>query len=82
MNEQKIFCIGYFKTGTTSIEESLNILGYNVCRGHWKNPYTQYLLALGGNDDVNRIMRVTKQFDAFADTPWFLPNVYQESVKQ
>ena len=27
-------------------------------------------------------MRVTKQFDAFADTPWFLPNVYQESVKQ
>ena len=35
MEKKKVFGIGFSKTGTTSLENALTILGYNVCKGHW-----------------------------------------------
>ena len=35
MKNQKVFCIGFHKTGTTSMRDALNILGYKVA-GAWK----------------------------------------------
>jgi hypothetical protein len=29
-HEQKVFCIGFFKTGTTSLDKAMNILGYRT----------------------------------------------------
>lgn len=31
----KVFGLGFSKTGTSTLESVFEILGYNVCRGHW-----------------------------------------------
>lgn len=65
----KIFCIGFQKTGTTSLGTTLEILGYKVCgvrydlidvirEGHW-----------------SQMDEVIMQHDAFKDNPW--PVIYK-----
>ena len=66
----KVFNLGFSKTGTTSIEQALSILGYRVAKGHWKYNYCFYLLALCVNRDYDEIIRFTHSFDAFCDAPW------------
>ena len=63
---EKIFGLGFSKTGTTSLEIALQKLGYNVCRGHWKNSHTFYLLALYIHRDYDEIFRIVNYWDAFA----------------
>ena len=70
MREGKIFGIGFSKTGTTSLEQALGMLGYRVCGPR-------------GVDDPNIATNVSAiidealpQYDAFLDNPW--PVVYQE----
>ncbi|HMQ07304.1 MAG TPA: sulfotransferase [Saprospiraceae bacterium] len=53
----KIFGIGLSRTGTTSLTEALNILGYGAI--HFKNPMTSQII----NDMDYRF------FDAFTDSP-------------
>ena len=62
----KVFCVGFQKTGTTSLQYALSKLGYRV----------------GGVFSVKdldrreqmfeRAMELLPQFDAFADNPWCL----------
>ncbi|MCI5060005.1 MAG: sulfotransferase [Alphaproteobacteria bacterium] len=66
----KIFCIGFQKTGTTSLGKALGMLGYDVCG------------PIGvTNPDIDRkalawaVERVP-DYDAFQDNPW--PLLYQE----
>ena len=66
----KIFCIGFPKTGTTSLEEALSLLGYNVCRGHYNNRHTNYLISLFYNKNFDEIDRIISYYDAFTDLPW------------
>lgn len=66
----KIFCIGFPKTGTTSIEEALTILGYKVCKGHFNNNYTNYLISLFVNNDFDEIDEIISNYDVFIDLPW------------
>jgi Sulfotransferase domain len=69
-HNDKIFCIGWPKTGTSTMNEALTRLGYKVsswsdnlvCRWH------------EGNFDV--ILSAAKRKDAFEDLPW--PLVYRE----
>lgn len=75
-NKEKVFCLGFSKTGTTSIEHALEILGYNVCKGHWKNNYTFYLMALSVNKDYDELLRMAEYWDAFADAPWGGSDLY------
>ena len=70
LNTPKVFCIGFHKTGTTSLNYSLEKLGYT-------------LTGPNGVDDPNIEQNVYKmcydlaeQYDAFADNPW--PIVYKE----
>jgi hypothetical protein len=66
----KVFCIGFHKTGTTSLGVALAILGYHVT----------------GPDGVNdpeieknvhaMTAELSRRFDAFQDNPW--PVVYKE----
>lgn len=61
----KIFCIGFQKTGTTSIMHALQILGYRVCDGcsEQMNPNIA--------SEVYEICdRLVPQYDAFEDLPW------------
>ena len=76
MLRSKVFGVGFSKTGTTSLEKALEILGYRVCRGHWKNPHTFYLLALYIHGDYEEILRISRYYDGFADGPWGGTDLY------
>jgi hypothetical protein len=82
MRSQKIFGLGFSKTGTTSFEKSLELLGYKVCRGHWKNPHTFYLFALYIHRDYEEIFRLVNYWDAFADGPWGGTDLYMEIYRR
>jgi hypothetical protein len=60
----KVFCIGYNKTGTTTIGKSLKLLGYNNSTFNldiWKK-YKE--------GDIDHILKYTSKFDSFNDLPW------------
>ena len=66
----KVFCIGFHKTGTTSLEMALKKLGYRVTGSFGtKDP-----------DIANKVhdmaYAMVEQFDAFEDNPW--PILYRE----
>ena len=66
----KIFCIGFHKTGTTSLETALTTLGYRVTGAH------------GAHDpDIEKNVlpmayELVDQYDAFQDNPW--PIIYKQ----
>lgn len=68
--KNKIFCIGFHKTGTTSLGAALEILGYQVTGPN------------GANDpDIEKNVlpmayALAEKFDAFQDNPW--PLLFQE----
>lgn len=77
--KQKVFCIGFHKTGTTSLGKLLEKLGYNNCHG--AGPIRK---ALGDNRmmellfkrDYKVVFDVAEEYDSFNDNPWF--SLYQE----
>lgn len=76
---QKVFCIGFHKTGTTSLNRALRQLGYHVCRRldtlQDLVPTVNILQALKENE-LQEILAIVEQFDAFVDNPW--PLLYKE----
>lgn len=70
MSRAKVFCIGFHKTGTTSLELALRRLGYRV-KGSFgtKDP-----------DIASKVHEMAyamvEQYDAFEDNPW--PILYRE----
>jgi len=71
-NKTKVFCIGFSKTGTTSLDKALAILGYrNVhwLRGHLKPK-------IGWIDYIKK-----SPFDAFSDAPMYRPNLFKKIDK-
>ena len=69
-SNRKVFNLGFSKTGTTSIEQAFQLLGYRVSKGHWKYHYNYYLLAVAIQGDYDEIVRYSRYFDAFCDGPW------------
>lgn len=72
----KVFCLGFPKTGTTSLETALQRLGYKVCRGASGNNHSNFLMALQVLGDTDEIARVIRHFDAFADMPFGGTDLY------
>ncbi|MDJ0922062.1 MAG: sulfotransferase [Henriciella sp.] len=68
--EQKVFCIGFQKTGTTSLQYALSLMGYRVAG----------IFSLKGietpEDMRDHALELAKKFDAFADNPW--PVLFKE----
>lgn len=60
----KVFCVGFQKTGTTSLQYGLSLMGYRVAGVMDANPH-ETLTALRAE-----ALRLLPQFDAFADNPW------------
>lgn len=61
----KVFCIGYNKTGTTSLGKSLELLGFrhsSFNRRVWRELY------LKGR--IDRVIDYTAKFESFDDLPW------------
>lgn len=66
----KVFCIGFHKTGTTSLGSALEILGYNVC-GTSRELESDLL-----KNNMNSLFEKVRKYDAFQDNPW--PIYYKE----
>ena len=75
MKPNKIFGIGFQKTGTSSLGIALDILGYNVC-GY--NPFRPYANSKDLSSEIllEKCYQLAENHDAFKDTPW--PIFYQE----
>ena len=65
----KVFCIGFHKTGTTSLKMALKILGYRVT-----GPNGRHDKNIGRNVEA-LARRIVPKFDAFQDNPW--PIIYR-----
>lgn len=60
----KIFCIGFHKTGTSSLSEALRILEYRVCGAVGvSDPHI-------GERALQTALRYVPRYDAFRDNPW------------
>ena len=79
----KIFCIGFYKTGTTSLYHALKILGYRTINGDKPGSYP------GADDGASLIpqmdagdykLHTFEKFDAFTDAPylWIWREIYQQ----
>jgi hypothetical protein len=67
--KRKVFCIGFHKTGTTTMRDALRILGYRVTgpNGVRDPDIAEKLEAM--------VDALAEEYDAFQDNPW--PLVYQ-----
>ena len=61
----KVFCIGYNKTGTSSLGQSLRMLGYRHStfdQKVWRKYYK--------NNEIVKILNYTAKFESLDDLPW------------
>lgn len=70
MPDGKVFCIGFQKTGTTSLERALKVLGYRVCSGVGVHDPEI------GDKALDLALEAVPKFDAFRDNPW--PILFRE----
>jgi len=68
-----IFCIGFSKTGTTSIDKALSILGYSPI--HW--PHAHIKPRKGWIDYIKK-----SPYDAFSDAPIYFSDFFKELDKE
>lgn len=67
---EKIFCIGFHKTGTKSLAAALTYLGYRVTGPNFiQNPRI-------GEQALSLALALVPNYDAFQDNPW--PLLYKE----
>jgi hypothetical protein len=66
----KIICIGFHKTGTSSLTDALAKLGYSFR----SNTNSALISILKG--DFSRVLRRTRGYDALEGFPWFM--IYKE----
>jgi hypothetical protein len=72
--KQKVFCIGFHKTGTSSLTKALKILGYRTIHGDGNKTWAgaDEGVTLTKMIDVGNFNLPTlQQFDAFSDNPYF-----------
>ncbi len=70
----KVFCIGFHKTGTTSLKYFLEELGYKVTGPNFQKNKEEVEKIKNGN--LENIHNLVDKFDAFQDNPW--PLLYRE----
>ncbi|MEX2595908.1 MAG: sulfotransferase family protein [Salibacteraceae bacterium] len=66
----KVFCIGFMKTGTTTLNRALSILGYRVSHNSWR--WLKYIF----RNDWQSIKDKMNEWDAAEDNP--IPLIYKE----
>jgi hypothetical protein len=71
--EGKVFCIGFNKTGTTSVRVAFEQLGYRV----GSQPVAEEFITDWACRDFSRIIEYCNTADAFQDIPFSLPDTYQ-----
>lgn len=71
--KQKVFGLGFHKTGTSTLASALDKLGYKVC-GQQNNLAQNFV-----NNDIKVFIELAKDYDAFEDDPWH--QLYKEMDK-
>lgn len=66
----KIFGIGFHRTGTTTLARALRILGFTCCG--WRPGLLEAIKA----NNFAPVFQLVDQYDAFRDNPW--PIIYKE----
>lgn len=66
----KVFCIGFMKTGTTTLNRALSVLGYRVSHNSWR------WLNLIFTQDWKTLKTKMDDWDAVEDNP--IPIIYKE----
>ena len=69
-NFPKVFCLGFHKTGTSSIYALLQDMGYHVSQ-FYKSNDDDFCASLE-RGDLSELKQVSEVFDAFQDDPYFL----------
>ena len=64
MKTHKVFGVGFHRTGTTTLQTSLEALGYSVV-GMRDAEWKAY-----ANEDLKKIHQTIEAFDGFRDMPW------------
>lgn len=71
-SNNKIFCIGFFKTGTNSLSKALSILGFR----------TGHLLRAGKKPEEGWMEYIKKlKYDAYTDSPMPIKDFYKQLYK-
>lgn len=78
---KKVFNVGFSKTGTTSFEVALKLLGYNAYRGDFRVPVSEYAVGMWIHRDYAELRRLSTYWDAFADAPWGGTDLYRQLVE-
>ena len=65
MKKSKVFGIGLFKTGTTSLGDALKILGYNHV-----NLWSRYTNVYDYKNQTELLNKLSDEYDSFEDYPW------------
>lgn len=79
IKKPKVFCIGFHKTGTTSIGKALEALGLRNVHGAGlvrKEMGDIKMMELLFKKDYRIFLQLVQQFDSFNDNPWF--KIYKE----
>ncbi len=71
-NRNKVFVLGFHKTGTSSLAKALVVLGYRVCG--FVNPPTNYTPDMYTREELfeDWYKPFLKKYDVVEDTPWFI----------
>lgn len=72
LKKQKVFCIGFNKTGTTSIERALRDLGYKM--GNQRKAL--FLVDAYKNRNFKKIVNFCRYAEAFQDAPFSWPYTF------
>lgn len=68
--EEKVFCVGFQKTGTSTLARALHLLGYSVTGPNFVSDFTDK------SDLLTKAAELSKRHDAFQDNPW--PLLFRE----
>lgn len=75
MSAQKVFGVGFHKTGTTSLGAALAQLGFKICNGAGAVREAigdAAMMRLLRERRLDPIMEVAERYDGFTDNPWFM----------
>lgn len=71
-NKNKVFIIGFHKTGTSSMGKAFQMLGYRVC-GSIKEAMDFNKIDQDPREYIfSEALKLTPKYDCFQDTPWFM----------
>jgi hypothetical protein len=68
MDRRKVFCIGWVKTGTTTLGQALRILGFD----HGGPHLDLWVAKQYASGDFRPLIAEASRYDSLEDWPWLL----------